>query len=96
MKIKLGLLFGLIFGLLDVLIKLANLIPNIVNTVKGVAKQEQTVFGDIAEARTRYAGATTPDQKAQITFIIEVRDKKQLAAIIQKIASVDGVLRVKR
>ncbi|OGW56811.1 MAG: GTP pyrophosphokinase [Nitrospirae bacterium RBG_16_43_8] len=39
---------------------------------------------------------STPDQKAQITFIIEVRDKKQLAAIIQKIASVDGVLRVKR
>ena len=30
-----------------------DLIPNIVNTVKGVAQQEQTVFGDIAEARTR-------------------------------------------
>src|SRR3990167_308475 len=41
-----------------------DLIPNIVNTVKGVAKQEQTVFGDIAEARTRYAGAATPDAKA--------------------------------
>ena len=39
---------------------------------------------------------STPDQKAQITFIVEVRDKKQLAAIIQKIASMDGVLRVKR
>ncbi len=41
-----------------------DLIPNVVNTVKGVAKQEQTVFGDIATARTHYAGATTPDQKA--------------------------------
>jgi len=39
---------------------------------------------------------STPDQKAQITFIVEVKDKKQLAAIIQKIASMDGVLRVKR
>ena len=33
------------------------LIPNLVNSVKAVLKQEQTVFGDIAEARTRYAGA---------------------------------------
>jgi GTP pyrophosphokinase len=39
---------------------------------------------------------STPDQKAHITFIIEVRGKKQLAAIIQKIALMDGVLRVKR
>ena len=39
---------------------------------------------------------STPDQKAQITFIVEVRDKKQLAAVIQKIALMDGVLRVKR
>lgn len=42
-----------------------DLIPNIVNTVKGVAKQEQEVFGTIALARTKYSGATTPDQKAQ-------------------------------
>ncbi len=48
-----------------------DLIPNIVNTVKGVAKQEQTVFGDIAEARTRYAGATTTDAKAQAASQME-------------------------
>lgn len=35
-----------------------DLIPNLVESVKGVLGQEQTVFGDIAEARTRYAGAT--------------------------------------
>ncbi len=34
-----------------------DLIPNIVATVKGVAQQEQEVFGAIAEARTRYSGA---------------------------------------
>jgi len=39
---------------------------------------------------------STPDKKAQITFIIEVRDKKQLTALIQKIALMEGVLRVKR
>ena len=48
-----------------------DLIPNIVNTVKGVAKQEQTVFGEIAEARTRYSGATSPDQKAQAASQVE-------------------------
>src|SRR3989344_3444462 len=48
-----------------------DLIPNIVNTVKGVAKQEQDVFGMIADARTRYTGATTPDQKAQAATQVE-------------------------
>ncbi|MES2315780.1 MAG: LemA family protein [Patescibacteria group bacterium] len=48
-----------------------DLIPNIVNTVKGVAKQEQTVFGEIAEARTRYAGAATPDAKAAAATQVE-------------------------
>jgi len=36
-----------------------DLVPNLVETVKGVTKQEQEVFGKIAEARSRYAGATT-------------------------------------
>lgn len=48
-----------------------DLIPNIVNTVKGVAKQEQDVFLAIAEARARYSGATTPDQKAQAAGQVE-------------------------
>lgn len=34
-----------------------DLIPNLVETVKGISQQEQEVFGAIAEARTRYAGA---------------------------------------
>lgn len=40
-----------------------DLVPNLVETVKGVAKQEQEVFGKIADARSKYAGATTQDQK---------------------------------
>jgi LemA protein len=41
-----------------------DLIPNVVETTKGVMKQEQEVFLAIAEARTRYSGATTANEKA--------------------------------
>ncbi|MEK7592283.1 MAG: LemA family protein [Patescibacteria group bacterium] len=41
-----------------------DLIPNLLESAKGVQKQEQAVFGAIAEARTRYAGAASSDQKA--------------------------------
>ena len=48
-----------------------DLIPNIVETVRGVAKQEQDVFGAIAEARTRYSGALTADEKAKAASQVE-------------------------
>ena len=41
-----------------------DLIPNLVNSVKGIMTQEQTVFNAIAEARSKYAGAATPNEKA--------------------------------
>lgn len=40
-----------------------DLIPNLVETVKGFAAQEQQVFGQIAEARTKYAGAGSVPEK---------------------------------
>lgn len=46
-----------------VLQRRADLIPNLVNTVKGFAQQEQTVFGDIAKARSTLLSAGTPQQK---------------------------------
>lgn len=46
-----------------VLQRRADLIPNLVETVKGYAQQEQTVFGDIAKARSQLLSAGTPQQK---------------------------------
>src|SRR5947207_1858936 len=46
-----------------VLQRRADLIPNLVATVKGYAQQEQTVFGDIAKARSALLSAGTPADK---------------------------------
>ena len=46
-----------------VLQRRADLIPNLVETVKGYAQQEQTVFGDIAKARSALLSAGSPADK---------------------------------
>jgi LemA protein len=46
-----------------VLQRRADLIPNLVETVKGFAAQEQTVFRDIANARAALMSGGTPQQK---------------------------------
>ncbi len=48
-----------------------DLIPNLVNSVKGIFEQEQDVFGKIAEARQNYAGAQSVDEKAQAATEVE-------------------------
>ncbi len=40
----------------------ADLIPNLVETVRGYAKQEQDVFGRIADARSRLLNARSPQE----------------------------------
>ena len=46
-----------------VLQRRADLIPNLVETVKGYAAQEVTVFGDIAKARSALLSAGSPQEK---------------------------------
>ncbi|RPJ63044.1 MAG: LemA family protein [Dehalococcoidia bacterium] len=58
-----------------------DLIPNLVNTVKGMMKQEQTVFDAIAQARTKYGSATTTDAKAQAAGEVESALGRLLAIV---------------
>jgi len=48
-----------------------DLIPNLVNSVKGFFEQEQDVFGAIAQARQNYAGAQSTDEKAEAATQVE-------------------------
>lgn len=48
-----------------------DLIPNMVEVVKRYATHEKQIFKDIAEARTRYAGARTPDERIKAAGQLE-------------------------
>lgn len=42
-----------------------DLIPNLVETTKGIAQQERDVFGQIADSRAKLAGARSPQETIQ-------------------------------
>jgi len=48
-----------------------DLIPNLVNAVKGTLAQEQTIFGDLAKARANYAGAGSDDERVDAANQLE-------------------------
>ena len=48
-----------------------DLIPGLVESAKGVMKQEQAVFTAIADARTKYSGAVTANEKAAAANQVE-------------------------
>ncbi len=48
-----------------------DLIPNLVASVQGIMTQEKEVFGAISEARTRYAGAQSVNEKASAASEVE-------------------------
>lgn len=69
------------FSEIDVQLKRrVDLIPNIVETVKGYAKHEKEIFENIAKAREGLMGAKTPREKAQSNNIL-TESLKSLFAI---------------
>lgn len=73
-----------------------DLIPNLVNSVKGILAQEQKVFSDIAEARSRYAGAITVDEKVAAANQVESAFGRLLAIMenYPQLRSVEAVTRL--
>lgn len=58
-----------------------DLIPNLVESVKGVMKQETEIFTALANARQGYAGAQTVDQKAAAAGQVESSLGRLLAIV---------------
>lgn len=66
----------------DVVLKRrADLIPNLVETVKGFAAQEQKVFGDIAAARSQLLSARSPQESIQANSRLDGAIGRLLAVV---------------
>jgi len=88
-----------------------DLIPNLVETTKGIAQQERDVFGQIADSRAKLSGAQTPDQTiqaaneqsaalARLLVIVEnypqLRSNEQFARLMDELAGTENRIAVER
>jgi LemA protein len=88
-----------------------DLIPNLVETTKGVAQQEKDVFGQIAESRARLAGARTPEEQmeaanqqssalARLLVVVEnypqLRSNETFNRLMDELAGTENRLAVER
>jgi LemA protein len=88
-----------------------DLIPNLVETVKGIAQQERDVFGQIADSRAKLAGAQTPAQTiqaaneqsaalARLLVIVEnypqLRSNDQFARLMDELSGTENRIAVER
>jgi len=58
-----------------------DLIPNLVNTVKGYAAHEKTVFEDVTNARSQWAKANTVDEKVKAASNIDTALSRLLLVV---------------
>lgn len=59
-----------------------DLIPNLVNTVKGYAKHEREVFQNVTDARAKATSATTPAEKSNAENML-TNALRQLFAVVE-------------
>ncbi|MBP7215840.1 MAG: LemA family protein [Candidatus Omnitrophica bacterium] len=58
-----------------------DLIPNLVNSVKGYAAHEKTLFEDITNARSQWAKATTVDEKVKAASAVDAALSRLLLVV---------------
>lgn len=88
-----------------------DLIPNLVETVKGYAAQEQDIFKSIADARAQMAGAGTPAEKiaaanaessalARLLVVVEnypnLKSNETFARLMDELAGTENRLSTER
>ena len=88
-----------------------DLIPNLVETTKGIAQQEKDVFGQIADSRAKLAGAKTPEQTieaanqqssalARLLVVVEnypqLRSNEQFARLMDELSGTENRIAVER
>ncbi|MDF2461057.1 MAG: LemA family protein [Candidatus Saccharibacteria bacterium] len=88
-----------------------DLIPNLVESVKGAQAQEQKVFSDLANARSRYAGANTPAERvdaannlesslARLLVVVEnypeLRSNQNVIALMDELSGTENRVSVER
>ena len=88
-----------------------DLIPNLVETVKGVAQQEKDVFGQIADSRAKLAGARSPEQTieaanqqsaalARLLVVVEnypqLRSNEQFSRLMDELSGTENRIAVER
>src|ERR1044071_2688589 len=88
-----------------------DLIPNLVESVKGITQQEKDVFGQIAESRAKLAGAQTPEQRmaaaneqsqalARLLVVVEnypdLKSNQQFSRLMDELAGTENRIAVER
>src|SRR6187549_3050866 len=88
-----------------------DLIPNLVETTKGIAQQEKDVFGQIADSRAKLAGAKTPEQTIEaanqqssalnrLLVVVEnypqLRSNEQFARLMDELSGTENRIAVER